>query len=140
MYFCGRVCPARHSCLGPPVIESKTQKAAAAPPARAFGARAPWSACPGRARTPSRTSPGDAPRVRANLWTDRCANGEGAQMRCLFVVSLIGLLVSGCTSATLETASTATQTPRDKALLAHVPYAQASIPMSYQRHIVDFTG
>jgi len=61
-------------------------------------------------------------------------------MRCLFVVSLIGLLVSGCTSATLESASTATQTPRDKALLAHVPYAQASIPMSYQRHIVDFTG
>jgi lipoprotein-anchoring transpeptidase ErfK/SrfK len=55
-------------------------------------------------------------------------------------IALIGVLVSGCTSATLETASTANQTPRDRALLANAPYAQASIPTAYQRHIVDYTG
>jgi len=61
-------------------------------------------------------------------------------MRSLFVVGLIGLFVSGCTSATLQTASDVNQTPRDRALLAHLPYAQATIPQTYQRHIVDFTG
>ena len=30
-------------------------------------------------------------------------------------------------------------TPRDRQLLAHAPYAQASIPEQYQRHIVDYT-
>ncbi len=59
---------------------------------------------------------------------------------CLLVVGLIGLLVSGCTEATLEAASDAYQTPRDKALLAHAPYAQATIPQTYQRHIVDYSG
>jgi lipoprotein-anchoring transpeptidase ErfK/SrfK len=61
-------------------------------------------------------------------------------MRGLLVVSLIGLLVSGCTQATLEAASTANQTARDKALLAHAPYAQAAIPQTFQRHIVDYSG
>jgi lipoprotein-anchoring transpeptidase ErfK/SrfK len=61
-------------------------------------------------------------------------------MRGLLVVGLIGLLVSGCTEATLEAASSAHQTSRDRALLAHTPYAQATIPQTYQRHIVDYTG
>src|SRR5215831_14001590 len=61
-------------------------------------------------------------------------------MRGLLVVGLIGVLVSGCTQATLEAASTANQTARDKALLAHTPYAQAAIPQTFQRHIVDYTG
>jgi lipoprotein-anchoring transpeptidase ErfK/SrfK len=56
------------------------------------------------------------------------------------IVALIGVAVSGCTQATLETASNANQTPRDRALLANAPYAQASIPTAYQRHIVDYTG
>ena len=29
-------------------------------------------------------------------------------------------------------------TPRDRTLLANAPYARASIPVAYQRHIVDF--
>ena len=62
------------------------------------------------------------------------------QTRGLLVVALIGLLVSGCTEATLQPASDANQTPRDRALLAHTPYAQAAIPQAYQRHIVDYTG
>jgi len=69
----------------------------------------------------------------------RISEGEGA-MRSLAAVGLIGLLVSGCTSATLQPSSDAYQTPRDKALLAHTPYAQVTVPQTYQRHIVDYTG
>src|SRR5262249_9825462 len=61
-------------------------------------------------------------------------------MRSLAAVGLVGLLVSGCTSATLQPSSDAYQTPRDKALLAHTPYAQVPVPQTYQRHIVDSTG
>ena len=51
---------------------------------------------------------------------------------------LFGLLLTGCMQATLEPASEANFTPRDKKLLANAPYAQASIPQAYQRHIVDY--
>jgi lipoprotein-anchoring transpeptidase ErfK/SrfK len=54
-------------------------------------------------------------------------------------VGSIGLLVAGCTTSTLEVASDATQTPRDRGLLAHVPYARATIPEQYRRHIVDYS-
>ena len=57
-----------------------------------------------------------------------------------FVVASIGLLVAGCNSATLEVASDANQTPRDRTLLAHAPYAQAVIPEQFRRHIVDYSG
>ena len=40
--------------------------------------------------------------------------------------------------ATLEPASDAGFTPRDRRLLSNVPYAQATIPQAYQRHIVDY--
>jgi len=39
---------------------------------------------------------------------------------------------------TIEPASDANFTPRDRKLLANPPYAKASIPEPYQRHIVDF--
>ena len=57
-----------------------------------------------------------------------------------FAVGAVGLLVAGCNSATLEVASDIHQTPRDKMLLAHTPYAQAAIPQTYQRHIIDYGG
>ena len=51
----------------------------------------------------------------------------------------IGIALSGCmASQTAEPASEANFTPRDRKLLAHVPYAQAQIPEAYQRHIVDY--
>src|SRR5215510_13507186 len=54
-------------------------------------------------------------------------------------VSLAGsLLLGGCMQATLAPSSEANLTPRDRQLLAHPPYAQASIPEQYQRHIVDY--
>ena len=40
--------------------------------------------------------------------------------------------------ATLEPASDSNFTPRDRKLLANVPYAKATIPQPYQRHIVDY--
>ena len=39
---------------------------------------------------------------------------------------------------TLESASNANMTPRDRKLLANAPYAQASIPLAYQRTIVTY--
>jgi len=51
---------------------------------------------------------------------------------------LIGLALGGCMQATLEPASEANFNARDKKLLANPPYAQATIPQTYQRHIVDY--
>jgi lipoprotein-anchoring transpeptidase ErfK/SrfK len=41
--------------------------------------------------------------------------------------------------ATLSPPLTANMTPRDRQLLAHPPYAQASIPEQFQRHVVEYT-
>ena len=51
---------------------------------------------------------------------------------------LLGLMLGGCMQATLEPASEASFSPRDRKLLANAPYAQASIPEPYQRHIVEY--
>jgi len=51
---------------------------------------------------------------------------------------LLGVMLGGCMQATLEPTSEANFTPRDKKLLAEAPYAQASIPEPYRRHIVDY--
>jgi lipoprotein-anchoring transpeptidase ErfK/SrfK len=51
---------------------------------------------------------------------------------------LTGLMLGGCMQATLEPSSDASFSPRDKKLLANPPYAQASIPVAYQRAIVDY--
>ena len=56
----------------------------------------------------------------------------------LLLVGLLGLLLGGCMQATLAPSSTASLTPRDRQLLAHPPYAAASIPETYLRHIVDY--
>jgi lipoprotein-anchoring transpeptidase ErfK/SrfK len=40
--------------------------------------------------------------------------------------------------ATLEPATNAKFTARDKKMMSNVPYAQATIPEPYQRHIVDY--
>ena len=53
-------------------------------------------------------------------------------------MGLAGLLLSGCMQSTLSPSSDANLTPRDRALLASAPYAQASIPDTYRRHIVDY--
>ena len=50
----------------------------------------------------------------------------------------LGLTLGGCMQATIEPASEASFTPRDKKLLANVPYERVAIPMAYQRAIVDY--
>lgn len=50
-----------------------------------------------------------------------------------------GFALSGCVmSQTIEPASEANFTPRDRKFLANAPYAQAQIPQAYMRHIVDY--
>src|SRR5579885_3916115 len=51
-----------------------------------------------------------------------------------FVFVIIGLLLGGCMQETLEPATQAGWTTRDKQLMAHLPYAQATIPEEYRRH------
>ena len=50
----------------------------------------------------------------------------------------LGLAAGGCVQSTLEPSSEASLTPRDKKLLANAPYAQATIPEPYKRHIVNY--
>src|SRR5262249_12577815 len=54
------------------------------------------------------------------------------------VIAALGLRLRGCMQSTWEPASEATMKPRDKELLANAPYAKASIPEQYQRHIVPY--
>ena len=49
-----------------------------------------------------------------------------------------GLLLGGCMQSTIEPASEANFTPRDKKLLAVAPYTDAVIPQPYRRHIVKY--
>ena len=48
------------------------------------------------------------------------------------------LVLGGCAQATLAPMSDASFTSRDRQLLAHAPYAQATIPESYRRHVVNY--
>ena len=59
----------------------------------------------------------------------------------LIALLLIGIGLSGCVSSTgavQESASEANFKPRDRELLSKVPYAKASIPEPYRRHIVSY--
>jgi lipoprotein-anchoring transpeptidase ErfK/SrfK len=60
------------------------------------------------------------------------------KLASLFALFTLGLMVGGCVESTLEPASDANLKPRDRELLAHAPYAQASIPEPFRRHIVDY--
>ena len=52
---------------------------------------------------------------------------------------IIGLALGGCMQETLQPSTQANWNARDKQLMTNLPYAQASIPEAYQRHIVDYT-
>ena len=51
---------------------------------------------------------------------------------------LIGLMLGGCMQATIDPASDANLTPRDRKLLANAPYARVAPPPQYQRSIVQY--
>jgi lipoprotein-anchoring transpeptidase ErfK/SrfK len=63
---------------------------------------------------------------------------EAAIKKGALLVLGLGVLLSGCMQQTIEPASEANFTPRDRKLLANPPYAQATIPEPYLRHIVDY--
>ena len=63
---------------------------------------------------------------------------DGADMAGRKSVLLLGLMLGGCMQATLEPATQANFTPRDRQLLAKAPYARVAIPQAYQRHVVDY--
>jgi lipoprotein-anchoring transpeptidase ErfK/SrfK len=68
------------------------------------------------------------------------ALGGQAVQRSGLALLLIGLLgLGGCMQATLSPSSDASLSSRDRQLLAHPPYAQATIPEPYRRHIVDYS-
>ena len=59
------------------------------------------------------------------------ATGKEEKMRAkglLVVLFGAGLVLGGCMQSTLEPASEASMTPRDKKLLAAAPYEKATIP------------
>ncbi len=66
--------------------------------------------------------------------------GQAARRSTVTALLLsVGVALSGCmVSQTVEPASEANLTPRDRKLLANAPYAQAQIPEPYLRHIVDY--
>src|SRR5437868_4276161 len=80
------------------------------------------------------------------LSNDSKSEGDGMKIReragktvVAFLALGMGALLSGCmTAQTIEPASEAQFTARDKKLLANPPYAKADIPEPYLRHIVDY--
>ena len=56
----------------------------------------------------------------------------------VFVLLGLAVVLGGCMQSTIEPASEANLKPRDKKLLAGAPYADASIPEPYKRHIVSY--
>ncbi len=50
----------------------------------------------------------------------------------------VAILLGGCMQSTIEPASEANLTLRDKKLLAAAPYENAAIPEPYRRHIVEY--
>ena len=57
----------------------------------------------------------------------------------LLLMGLLAFGLGGCMQATLAPSSDANFTPRDRQLLAHPPYTRADIPVSYRRHVVDYS-
>ena len=56
----------------------------------------------------------------------------------LIVLFGAAVVLGGCMQSTIEPASEANLTPRDKKLLAAAPYEKVTIPEPYKRHIVDY--
>ena len=56
----------------------------------------------------------------------------------LVVLFGAGVVLGGCMQSTIEPASEANLTPRDKKLLAAAPYENAMIAEPYRRHIVAY--
>ena len=56
----------------------------------------------------------------------------------LVVLFGAGIVLGGCMQSTIEPASEANLSARDKKLLAAAPYESSSVPQPYRRHIVQY--
>src|SRR6202040_1021364 len=54
------------------------------------------------------------------------------------VFVIIGLMLGGCMQETLAPVTQAGWSARDKQLMSNLPYAQATIPEEYRRHVVQY--
>jgi lipoprotein-anchoring transpeptidase ErfK/SrfK len=71
--------------------------------------------------------------------TAQSCNNDGRTMAARgVVIVLAGLMLGGCMQSTLEPTVETNFKPRDKQLLASAPYAKATIPEPYRRHIVSY--
>jgi lipoprotein-anchoring transpeptidase ErfK/SrfK len=57
----------------------------------------------------------------------------------VIAVVIVGIALGGCMQETIEPATQAGWTARDKQLMSNLPYAQAAIPEPHKRHIVEYT-
>jgi lipoprotein-anchoring transpeptidase ErfK/SrfK len=62
-----------------------------------------------------------------------------ADMRAIVFV-IISLMLGGCMQETLAPVTQVGWSARDKQLMSNLPYAQATIPEQYRRHIVQYAG
>ena len=74
----------------------------------------------------------------APQWAAGRKEEENGGKRAFGVLFGAGLVLGGCMQSTIEPASEANLTPRDKKLLAAAPYEKATIPEPYKRHIVEY--
>jgi lipoprotein-anchoring transpeptidase ErfK/SrfK len=65
-------------------------------------------------------------------------NDRRAMAAARAAILLAGLILGGCMQSTLEPAAETNLKPRDKQLLASAPYAKATIPEPYRRHMVSY--
>jgi lipoprotein-anchoring transpeptidase ErfK/SrfK len=66
------------------------------------------------------------------------AAASRSRSTALLLGALAALTLGGCMQSTLQPASDANLTPRDRQLLAHARFAQATISDTYRRQIVDY--
>jgi lipoprotein-anchoring transpeptidase ErfK/SrfK len=71
---------------------------------------------------------------------DMAIGDKANKKRTAVLLFALSVALAGCAggSQTIEPAPDSNLTPRDRKLLASAPYAQASIPEPYMRHIVDY--
>jgi lipoprotein-anchoring transpeptidase ErfK/SrfK len=55
------------------------------------------------------------------------------------IVLLISVMLGGCMQETLAPVTQAGWSARDRQLMSNLPYAQATIPVEYRRHIVQYS-
>ena len=110
--------------------------------------RSGWRRAAGCASTATAKAASRRTRARTDYWLKQTGLCNSASLRfgglampksglALLLVGLLASLLGGCMHSTLAPSSAASLTPRDRQLLANPPYARATIPEAYRRHIVD---